>query len=403
MKKIFLFTHSFPFSKVGEAFIDVELQVASTLDAEITIIPLFCSSYQKKIPANIKIIKDLCNMPVTRKSLIFLKMLVNSLFFELVFLKEKKHKKWSHLYHEIKYLYGGFLIKDFLISNKKIFPEGSILYSFWLNYTVLGFALAKDKSQYFKTCKFYSRAHRYDLYAEDVGIFIPYREKMLLCLDKVFSGSTDGVNFLSDKYPDYSSKIDLSRLGVLPTNIEKRKCKNKDVSLLSCSNVIPIKRVCLIFSSVKQFCENNPGLNVSWLHIGDGIEMEQLKYLVKESTPNNLTINLAGSKKHFEIVELLEDNEFDAFINLSLSEGLPVTLMMAISAGVPLIATDAGGNKEIVTEETGCLLPLSFSIEEFEKAVLYCMNNRKLRESALLFFDNNFSAVNNYKDFYQRL
>jgi glycosyltransferase involved in cell wall biosynthesis len=139
------------------------------------------------------------------------------------------------------------------------------------------------------------------------------------------------------------------------------------------------------------------------MHIGDGDEMELLKDLVLSCRLSNLLVDLPGYKLINELIDLLENNEYDAFINFSLSEGLPVTLMMAISAGIPLIATDAGGTKEIVTKETGFLLPLSFRQIEFSEAIMKCLKNQKLRESSLSFFQNNFSASKNYRDFYQKL
>lgn len=403
MKKVFLFTHSFPFSEWGESFIENELQFASLNDVELTIIPLYSLTSPKTIPGNIKIIPDLFNTSRLRKILIFSGMFFNPLFYGLFFYKKSIFSKWENWYNAVKYLYGGLLIKNFLITNRKYFQKNSVFYSFWFNYTVLGFALAQEAGDYFKTCKFYSRAHRYDLYGEDQGIFIPYREKMFSSIHKVFPGSMDGVRFLSERYPEFSDKIELSRLGVLPVNIDNKAAKAFDISLLSCSNVSPVKRVDLIFESIKQFCEENPELKVSWLHIGDGSEMSKLEKLVNDTKSSNLKITLTGNKMLSDIIELIGNNEFDAFINLSLSEGLPVTLMMAISAGIPLIATDAGGNNEIVTEETGCLLSLDVGKDEFSKAVYFCRDNVKLRESALKYFRNNYSAVKNYTEFYKKL
>ena len=51
-------------------------------------------------------------------------------------------------------------------------------------------------------------------------------------------------------------------------------------------------------------------------------------------------------------------NDFDLFVNMSLSEGIPVSIMEAISFGIPIIATNVGGNAEIVNDETGVLIPL---------------------------------------------
>ena len=405
MKNIFLFTHSFPFSKVGEAFIGEELLIASELDLDLTIVPLYSSSYQKEVPAQINIDKTLSNRSVLVKVKVFFQMLVSPLFFRLFYEKKSIYSRRGNWFSAIKYVYGGLLIKDYLLTNVRSFPQDSIFYSFWFNYTVLGFALAKENDSRFNSFKFYSRAHRYDLYAEEVGVFIPYREKMLTVVNKVFSGSGDGVTFLTEKYPEFASKIELGRLGVLPINNikNKNKKKNAEISLISCSTVVPVKRVSLIFNSIKQFCEDNPQLKVSWMHIGDGDEMELLKDLVLSCRLSNLLVDLPGYKLINELIDLLENNEYDAFINFSLSEGLPVTLMMAISAGIPLIATDAGGTKEIVTKETGFLLPLSFRQIEFSEAVMKCLKNQKLRESSLSFFQNNFSASKNYKDFYQKL
>jgi glycosyltransferase involved in cell wall biosynthesis len=403
MKKVFLFTHSFPFSETGEAFIENELKFAFLNGVELSIVPLYSLAPPKQIPDNINIISDLYNTPKYKKILIFVQMFFNPLFFRLFFYKKSIYYRWKNWYNALKYLYGGLLIKNFLISNSNYFQENSILYSFWFNYTVLGFALAKEQSDQFKKCIFYSRAHRYDLYGEDQGIFIPYREKMFSAIKLVFPGSIDGVRFLTKNYPQYSSKIELGRLGVPPLNIGIKSPKNTDISLVSCSYVSPIKRVLLIFNSIHQFCKSNPAICVSWIHIGDGVEMNILQEHVNINKLNNLNANLVGTKSVAEINELLGNNEFDAFINLSLSEGLPVTLMMAISVGIPVIATDAGGTNEIVTEETGYLLSLDVNHIEFSAAVLYCKDNRTLRESAMRFYNNNFSDEKNYNEFYKKL
>jgi colanic acid/amylovoran biosynthesis glycosyltransferase len=403
MKNVFLFTHSFPFAKVGESFIENELQFASSCNTELTIVPLYSLTTPKPLPEGIKIIDKLFSTPRSRKIRIFTGMFFNPLFYRLFYYKLSIYKNPKNWYNALKYLYGGLLIKDFLLRNTQLFPENSILYSFWFNYTVLGFALAREKSSHYKSCKFYSRAHRYDLYGEEEGIFIPYREKMFSAVIKVYPGSADGVRFLSAKYPEYADKIELRRLGVLPVTIGQKKNKEENISLISCSNIIPVKRVDLIYESIKHFCDNNQDVKVSWLHIGGGTGMNSLSDLIKSSKPTNLKVSLPGYKMLPEIIEILGNSEFDAFINLSLSEGLPVTLMMAISAGIPVIATDAGGSNEIVTPETGCLLPLSFSPVEFSNSVKYCTDNQKLRESALQYFQIHFFAEKNYKEFYNNL
>ena len=50
---------------------------------------------------------------------------------------------------------------------------------------------------------------------------------------------------------------------------------------------------------------------------------------------------------------------FDAFLLVSANEGTPVVAIEALAAGVPVVATDAGGTSTVVDDgETGSLLPV---------------------------------------------
>ena len=48
------------------------------------------------------------------------------------------------------------------------------------------------------------------------------------------------------------------------------------------------------------------------------------------------------------MLDYYKNNIIDIFINLSASEGIPVSIMDAISFGIPCIATNVGGTGEIV-------------------------------------------------------
>ena len=66
-------------------------------------------------------------------------------------------------------------------------------------------------------------------------------------------------------------------------------------------------------------------------------------------------VRLLGTRR--DIPELL--NAADAFVLPSLWEGMPLTLLEAGAVGLPIVATDAGGNSEIVLEsKTGYLVPV---------------------------------------------
>ena len=48
---------------------------------------------------------------------------------------------------------------------------------------------------------------------------------------------------------------------------------------------------------------------------------------------------------------------FDIFANSSIHEGVSLTILEAMAASIPVVATDVGGNPEVVDSETGLLVP----------------------------------------------
>jgi colanic acid/amylovoran biosynthesis glycosyltransferase len=68
-----------------------------------------------------------------------------------------------------------------------------------------------------------------------------------------------------------------------------------------------------------------------------------------------VTYAFTGELRPEQVRSLYETQPFDAFINTSKSEGIPVTIMEALYAGIPVIAPAIGGIPELVDSEVGCL------------------------------------------------
>ena len=78
--------------------------------------------------------------------------------------------------------------------------------------------------------------------------------------------------------------------------------------------------------------------------------------------------------------------------------------MEAQSYGIPVIATDTGGVKELVKEGTGSLLPVNFNPDDLAKLIEHYSKLTKeesdiIRANAMRNWNSNFNAVSNYKDF----
>ena len=108
---------------------------------------------------------------------------------------------------------------------------------------------------------------------------------------------------------------------------------------------------------------------------GDGPIKELLKKQVKRYKLNE-KVKFLGYITGIKKVELLKLS--DVLVMPSEREGLPVTIMEAMSTGLPTIATDVGGVNEIINKNNGILIP-SKNPKIMAETIVYLLKNEKLR------------------------
>ncbi|WPX09117.1 glycosyltransferase [Anaerocellum danielii] len=286
-----------------------------------------------------------------------------------------------------------------LVKKYNIPVQDTILYSYWFHFLALSTALCNQPFA-LKV----SRAHRGDLYEESYPQ--PCKKFILGNIDKVFTCSKMGAEYINKRYQ--TDKAEVSYLGTYNHhNVIIDKKREEVFKIVSCARLAPVKRIDRIVDSLEKI----DSVKISWTHIGDGELFEKIKSYAQEKLgkKSNIQFKFLGFMKNEDILNLYAEENFNLFINTSQSEGLPVSIMEAMSYGIPAVATDVGGTKEIVKNgSNGFLLDKTFSdfelasiIEKFatmreEDYKKFCLAARKT-------WEENFNAQKCYEDFAKRL
>lgn len=293
-----------------------------------------------------------------------------------------------------------------ILESKYTFQKSDkiVFYSYWLYITAqISINLANHFSQKCIT-KCISRAHRFDIYEERRG-YLPMQEKLVKATDIIFPCSTDGEKYLKNKYPDQKNKIITSYLGTYDKGITNTLDDNS-INIVSCSRLAPVKRVDLIIESLKLLKDKK--LNITWTHLGGGELYNYIKEKASKELLHFMNVNFPGMIKNQEVYEYYKNHPVDIFINVSSSEGLPVSIMEAISFGIPCIATNVGGTSEIViNDKSGYLLKENFKPQELADCILKLAKDKRkitsLRFSTRKLWEERFQAPINYSNFSQNI
>lgn len=194
------------------------------------------------------------------------------------------------------------------------------------------------------------RLHGYDLYEyRQSSGYLPFRRFLLSRADRVLTVSEHGRRYLAQMYADprVDAKVTVSRLGVAGPAEARRPARGGERLVVSCSSVIPLKRVPLIWESLKSLEDREPATPLRWVHFGGGEGLAELQQLISEAD-SEVVVELRGTTPNEDVLRFYAENRVDAFVNLSTSEGLPVSIMEAVAWDIPVVATAVGGTPEIV-------------------------------------------------------
>jgi len=295
----------------------------------------------------------------------------------------------------------GVKFKRFIKSNFKddLKNKNMTFYSWWCIDEVIGLANLKKHNN---SLKLFSRMHAYDLYFERYKPnYLPFRGIVFEKFNRIFVISKQGKDYLENKLDRVLPNLSVLKLGV-KNNFElpDRKYNDGKLLIVSCSSLIPLKRIHLIIEALS---EVNTSIEVNWIHFGIGPSSNILKELgrIKLDELSNIKYDFYGGINNEELHRFYLENSVDLFLNVSETEGIPISIMEAMSYGVPCVGTDVGGVSELISNDVnGFLLTKDFAVSElvnvFDKVASWSLLEQKNKSrSAYKMWNENFNSDKN--------
>lgn len=159
--------------------------------------------------------------------------------------------------------------------------------------------------------------------------------------------------------------VDVSRY----SKLEKKKRKN--FTFVNVGRLHEAKNQILLVKAFEKILEDQSDTDLFIL--GDGPLKEELETYLKE---HKLTQHIFMEGNVENVEQYLA--EADAFVLSSNYEGLPLVILEAMASGLPIVSTDVGGVKDVVTDNG--LLVEPHSIEKLASAMMQIKANDEMRK-----------------------
>ena len=393
--RLILFTEKFPFIG-GETFLETEILYLCRSFEKVIIFPLYRGDkYAMLLPKNAEVVLLPENKAQRFSSIVLRNARVLLAWFGYEFINSRhrfkyiRSFKWN-LYRLLGLLQKAHQWRAWFAQNKY---SDSVLYSYWFN--EWGTVLALCKSMGMRE-HFISRVHLYDFEeAFSSRGYLPFRKKELKQVKAVYPISAYAQQYLKEKYP--LTETALFRLGVEDHGENPVSTDEKVFTVVTCSSLTWYKRPLLLVEVMK-----NMSLPIKWIHFGDG-EFRDAFLTAAAKLPDNVTLDFRGAVPNKAIIAYYQSSPVDLVLNVSEFEGIPVSLMEAISFGIPVAGCDVCGMPEIVTSKTGVLLLKELDCKETADVLSLFLKtksrNPDVRKVVKSFWKERFNAANNYQKF----
>lgn len=238
------------------------------------------------------------------------------------------------------------------------------------------------------------------------GYFSPFKTKVFLAIERYLCGISTAIvaiseaqkNDLVNKYRIVEADkvhvirlgFDLSRFTEDPS--EKRKAfrsfyglGNDEIVISITGRLAPIKNHGLLIEAINIIKRKNPALKFKLFVVGDGELMEQTIAAVRQTGLSfcrygddnyNADIIFTSWRKDIDVINAGSD----IIALTSLNEGTPVSIIEGMASQKPVICTNVGGVKDVVTDGVNGFL-CSLDAEQYAQRLEELIANKGIRES----------------------
>lgn len=373
-KNLILATECFPFGKGEKPLIETELDTLIE-NYNLTIVShapqevVEDKDNRTQFDENVRVVNIDMTMSVMNKIIYSLRFFLDiDGWKEIISILISKKNFFICLYQSLGYYILSMYNWDQMKKRNVIDPnKDTLYYSYWFYYYT--YSVTKHRKKYARL-KVVTRTHGFDLYDERYkGGRQPFRKQEDKGLDRIlFVCETARQYYVSKEYSKDDSRYLVARMGTkVPGFVQNEKVQSENFVLVSCSNLIPLKRIPLIIKALSIWDEKRC---IEWHHFGDGEDRDLISETAEKelAKKQNIFYHLHGFTVNSDVMKFYSENRIDCFINVSETEGCPVSIQEAMSYGIPVIGTDVGGVAELI-QGNGMLLNADVTVEEIYSAL----------------------------------
>ncbi len=199
--------------------------------------------------------------------------------------------------------------------------------------------------------------HRWDIKENNMLEEKVKGAKFVRCISE--NGRDELLNIISRKY---ENKVKVIHMGVkTPDKISEPKINRDSFTIVTPANLLEVKGHKFLVEACSILIERGID-SFQCIFYGEGQLRKNLENMVEEK---KLTehIELSAVVPHDTLIEMYKNHKVDIEVLPSITtasgehEGIPVALMEAMAAGVPVISTNTGGIPELLRDGAGILVP----------------------------------------------